>query len=511
MNKRTFYKNTALMTTCSLLLRLFGIAFRILISGRIGAEGMGLYQLVYSVYVLGTTFAVGGLITAVTRIAAQRLATGDIHGVDRLMRVCTRISLLVGSGSALVLYGGAPLIGNLIGDSRGVNAIALCGVALPFIGVSSSLKGYFLARRTAWPPCVSQIIEQAVRIGSILWMLTAIWDGSLEQACVIIIAGDAVSETAACVYLLIAYRVDRRRCGTGEKAEPHTPVSTLRPLLHIALPLTAGRYLTTALRTAENLLVPTRLSMYTRSDALALAQFGAVKGMALPLIFFPSALLMTVSGLLIPELSDAHALGQRRQVTRLVEISLHVTLLGAIFAGGLFTVLGREMGNLLYGDETVGLLLLILGPLTPVMYLDSVVTAMLKGLGQQVHSLWYTAADSLVRIVLIWLLLPRYGLTGFLFVMVVSNLLTCSLSTERLLTVSRTRLQWGRWVLRPALAASIAGMGCSLLPSEGMTHLLVGGGLYTAVYCLLIPLFRCFTKEDWQQFTARKTQKTAVG
>lgn len=504
MNKRAFYTNTALMTGCSLLLRLFGIAFRILISGRIGAEGMGLYQLVYSVYILGTTFAVGGLITAVTRIAAQRLAAGDKDGVERLMRVCTRISLLVGGGSALILYGGAPLIGRLMGDTRVADAIALCGVALPFIGVSASLKGYFLARRTAWPPCVSQIMEQAVRIGSILWMLTAIWDGSLEQACVIIIVGDALSETAACVYLLCAYRRDRRRWRMDQTA-PTTPSATLRPLLHIALPLTAGRYLTTALRTVENLLVPARLSMYTRSDALALAQFGAVKGMALPLIFFPSALLMTVSGLLIPELSDAHALGQRRQVARLSEISLHITLLGAIFAGGLFTVLGRELGVLLYSDDTVGLLLLILGPLTPVMYLDSVVTAMLKGLGQQVHSLWYTAADSVIRILLIWLLLPRYGLAGFLFVMVVSNLLTCSLSTERLLSVSHIRLQWGRWIILPALAAGIAGLGCSLIPWEGIFFVVGGGALYTAVYSGFILLLRCFSAEDWRQLTARKT------
>ena len=505
MNKRIFYKNTALMTGCSLILRLFGILFRILISGRIGAEGMGLYQLVYSVYVLGTTFAVGGLITAVTRIAGQRMVAGDKGGLEQLMRVCTRISLLVGGVSALTLYGGAPLIGHLIGDSRGVEAISLCGIALPFIGVSASLKGYFLARREAWPPCVTQIIEQTVRIGGILWMLEAIWNGSLEQACVIIILGDALSETAACLYLLIAYRHDRKHIPTDTENKGTPPASTLRPLLHIALPLTAGRYLTTALRTAENLLVPARLSMYTQSDALALAQFGAVKGMALPLIFFPSALLMTISGLLIPELSDAHALKQRRQVARLVEISLHITLLGAIFAGGLFTVMGRTLGAVLYDDDTVGLLLLILGPLTPVMYLDSVVTGMLKGLGQQVHSLWFAVVDSAVRIALIWVLLPRFGLTGFLFVMLVSNLTTCTLSTRRLFVVSRTRMQWGRWVIRPAIAAGIAGWLCTLIPWEGIRLLLCGGGVYAAVYALLLPLFRCFGREDWRQFTARKS------
>ena len=118
----------------------------------------------------------------------------------------------------------------------------------------------------------------------------------------------------------------------------------------------------------------------------------------------------------------------------------------------------------------------------------------------------------MIRILLIWLFLPRYGLAGFLFVMVISNLLTCSLCTERLLSVSDTRLQWGRWVIRPALAAGIAGLGCSLIPWEGISSVVGGGVLYTAVYSGFILLLRCFSAEDWRRLTARKgQQKTAVG
>ena len=503
MNKRTFYKNTAVMTACSLLLRLCGILFRILISGRIGAEGMGLYQLVYSVYVLGATFAIGGLVTAITRLAAERLAEKDRYGLERLMRVGGCISLLVGGLSALLLYGGAPLIGRLLGDTRAVIAVRWCGVALPFVGMNATLRGYFLARRKAGPPCISQILEQGVRIGGILWMLHTVWDGSLEQACAILLLGDALSEAVACVYLRIAYQYDRREDPISSTDSVRPPARILRPLLHIALPLTAGRYLTTALRTTENILVPARLSLYTRSDALALAQFGAVKGMALPLIFFPSALLMTVSGLLIPELSDAHALKQRRQVARLVERSLHITLLGALCIGGWFTIMGRELGQFLYKDDTVGLLLLILGPLTPIMYLDSVADGMLKGLGQQVHSLWYAAADSVVRIALIWWLLPHFGLTGFLFVMLVSNLLTCALNMSRLLTVSNAHIPWGRQILLPALSASIGGAVCTQLPWSGIPYLLAGSILYAGIYVGLIFLFGCFSRRDWQQLVAR--------
>ena len=510
MNKRAFYQNTAVMTATSLLLRLLGILFRIFISNRVGAEGMGLYQLVFSVYILGATFATGGLVTAVTCLVAQRLTCSDSHDVRRLIRISILLCIGVGGVSALLLYVGAPLIGGRMGDFRAVPAIAISGIALPFIGVSACIKGYFMARRKAWPPCLSQIVEQSVRIGGILWMLSAYWDGSLARACVIIIMGDALSETVACVYLFFAYRRDRKQLPQSTHT---TSQRALKPLLNIALPLTAGRYLTTVLRTVENFLVPACLTLYTHSKALSLAQFGAVKGMALPLIFFPSALLMTLSGLLIPELSDAHALGHRRQVTRLTERTLHVTLLGSILVGGLFTVLGRPLGDLLYHDSLVGMLLQILAPLTPVMYLDSVVSGMLKGLNQQVHSLLFAVADSVVRIGLIYLLLPRFGLTGFLYVMLVSNLLTATLSTTRLLTVSRTPMNWGRWVIRPTFAAVVAG-GCvwlfrQLFPTLlGLPSVLPHGIVFVTIYCLLIALLGCFTRADWQDLTAKKT---AVG
>ncbi|MBQ4613175.1 MAG: polysaccharide biosynthesis protein [Clostridia bacterium] len=509
MNKRTFVKNTAVMTVTSLLLRTLGIVFRVFISGRVGAEGMGLYQLVFSVYVLGTTFAAAGIVTAVTRMVAEQFARGTPSNVSRVMRLSMGLCALIGVLSAAVLYVGAPTIGDWIGDERTVPALAVSGLALPFIGVASCIKGYFMARRRTMPPCVSQIVEQAVRIGSILCMLHAAGECSLAEACRIIIVGDAISETVACVFLYIAHRLDRRSVAVKSKA--HLPYRTLlRTLLNIAAPLTAGRYLSTALRTVENILVPARLTLFTHADAVSLEQFGAVKGMALPLIFFPSAFLMTVSGLLVPELSDAYALGMKRQVKRLTEQAMHITWIGSVLIGCLFTVLGRRLGLLLYGDDTVGLFLQILGPLTPVMYLDSVASGMLKGINEQVHSLWYSVADSAVRITLIWLLLPRFGITGFLFVMLVSNLLTCILSTRRLLTQSDTKMQWLRWVVGPTLIAALVGGSWAALGhvlSLRTDWLTVIGGMafISLAYILLLPLFRCFTLNDLKAFTRKKT------
>ena len=104
MNKRAFVKNTAVMTMTSLLLRSLGIVFRIFISNRVGAEGMGLYQLVLSVYVLGGTFASAGLVTAVTRLVAEQLIRGNRRAARWVMRASMALCIAIGLASAVLLY-----------------------------------------------------------------------------------------------------------------------------------------------------------------------------------------------------------------------------------------------------------------------------------------------------------------------------------------------------------------------------------------------------------------------
>ena len=162
--------------------------------------------------------------------------------------------------------------------------------------------------------------------------------------------------------------------------------------------------------------------MYKRQ---ALSQYGALKGMAMPVIFFPFSFLATLSTLLLPEITEAHVQNRRAALEHLVNRVMLITLVLSFLAGGLFTQFAKEIGLVLYQSEEIGFYLSILGPLMPFMYMESMVDGILKGLGEQLSSFRYTALDSVVRIALIYLLLPRFGMQGFLFVML------CLLYTSR--------------------------------------------------------------------------------
>ena len=383
---------------------------------------MGLYQLIFSVYLFASTLAVGGITTAVTRLVANEAARGA--GRQRLHAILIRalfISLLFGIASALLLYFGASAAGLYwLRDARAPLSLQILAPSLPFISVSACLRGYFMARRNAASPSNSQILEQAVRMAIIIVLIDRTLSLGLTYTCAAVVLGNTVSEIVSCAYMYFGYRRDLKKLTEDEAGKRPMPKIISR-LMTIAMPIAIDRYLNTALHTVENLLVPNCLEKYSSSRERALSEIGMLRGMAMPILFFPSSFLSAMSTLLVPEISEAAALGKKELLNRTINRALHVTITSSILIGGVFTAFAYEFGTLIYKSTEVGFLIRVLAPLAPLMYLESIVDGLLKGLNQQVSSLKYGLIDSTLRICLILLIVPGVGMRGFLFVMIVSN------------------------------------------------------------------------------------------
>lgn len=494
MKHSRFVKNAAILTVTSLILRTVGIFFRIYLSGKIGAEGMGLYQLILSIYVLGSTFATSGISTAVTRLVADELVCGNARSVRRILRRSILLSLLIGIASTLLIFFGARIISVYwLKDIRAVPALKMLSFSLPSMGVSSCLRGYFIARRRVEGTSRAQLLEQVVRIAVIMLFIDRFAVFGLATACLAVMIGDTVAEWTSCGYIAIGYVRDKRRLQQQIAHRDGNPPrkSVVKQLLSIAAPITAGRYLNTTLRTVENILVPQSIARFCGSKESGLSQFGALKGMALPLIFFPASFLSAMSTLLIPEISSANAEHRQDRIRFSIEKALHVTFTASILIGAVFTVFSRQLGQLLYHNDEVGIYLRVLAPLTPIMYAESIVDGILKGLNQQVSSLKYSVTDSAVRIVLIFALVPYYGMGGFLFIMVISNLLTSFLNLNRLLTVTNMKIRWKQWILGPLFCGVTAAVlilplntWLSLSSLSPLVITIIGGMMMGVVYVL---------------------------
>ena len=481
MRKTLFIKNALILTATSLALRFAGIIFKVWLAKKIGSEGIGLYQLVFSVYVLASTFAISGTSTAVTRLVSEELALENPKGALKILARAIQISLIIAFISVGILYCGADYIGKtILGDLRTVMAIKILPLSLPFIGISSCVRGYFIARRRITPNALSQIFEQAVRIVIIYCLIAFFYEKGIAACCFAVILGDSIAEAFSCAFLYFSFVFDRKKLKKECSNSKNKPI--IRRLLHISVPITLGRYLNTGLRTAENILVPKNLAKYPKSSESALSQFGMIKGMALPVLFFPSAILNAVSTLLIPEISEAVALKQNAVVQKACEKIFKITTLVGIIFGAIFFTVGGEIANIIYKDENVGFLLKALSPIVPLMYLDSISDGILKGLDQQSFSFRTAVSDSSLRLILILLLLPKTGLMGFILIMYLSNFFTCFLNVSRLLKISKVKISLTKTVMMPTLAA----LSCTLLLKFVLLKLNVFGTVgFSVIFCVL--------------------------
>ena len=508
LKKTVFIKNAVILTISSLILRFAGIIFKVYITRLIGSEGVGLYHLIFSFYMLASTFATSGISTAVTRLVTEEIALGTKKGTVHIFRRSVELTLIVAIISLSLVFFGAEFIAlKIIGDIRALPALKVLAFSLPFMGVSSCIRGYFIALRKVTPNALTQIFEQAVRIVAVLLLFKKFIGKSLATACAAVLLGDTIAEFLSCLVLYLCYLSSKK--GLNKlKGRENPPFGVIKELTRIALPITSGRYLNTALRTAENILVPKNLSRYPYTGANALSQFGMIKGMALPILFFPSTLLNAVSTLLIPEMSEAVAKNRPTTVKTLTHQVLRLTALLSFIFGGVFLFAGRQIGVLIYNSSDVGTLLVTLSPIVPFMYLDSVSDGILKGLDQQTFTFRTAISDSVIRIILILIALPLTGLKGFIAIMYFSNFLTCFLNVKRLLKVSKAKLKIIGEILLPLILAILVSFLVFYLLSfcpyiSNLWYVIIFSSLSVGVYTALLFILKIVEKSEILQIFKR--------
>ncbi len=478
MNNRTFFRNAVLLTGTGLVLRAAGLLLRVLLANVLGEEGMGLYSLTFTVYNLFITLAQSGIAAAVTRLVAQYLALRQPGLAKGALRDCLKWAAILGGGAGLALFLGSDFLARIwIGNPDCAFALRMLAFSLPFMTVSGCYTGYFVSRRQVLPGSLSQLAEQAVRL---LIVMVAVWlfrDHGFSVLLGTVVLANTVSEGVSCIFLAAV----SLRQPIPARAE-QGPRGSIR---RIALPVAASRYLSTALHTTENILIPTAIARYTGSYSVGLAQFGALKGMAIPLLFFPASFLTALSSLLVPEVTDTSARSDWKSTRTIVGRALGITITLSVMISGVFFIYGDLLGELLFHSSTVSMMLRVLAPITPFMYMDTIADGLLKGLDRQSKALRNNTIDSILRILLIAVAVPMFGIYGFLGVMVFSNVLVASLNMGTLLKACRLGLQWRDWVLRPLTAAGLSTALWALLPLRGtVLRMLLGTAFWCGVYLL---------------------------
>ena len=453
---RRFMMNGLIMSVTSIALRVLSVGFNAFVSGKLGADGMGLLTLIMSVYGLSVTVAASGVNLASTRMCAEALGRGDGCEVRAALRRCLTYATVCGTAACAILYFSADAVAlHWLCDERCTPSLRLLALSLPFIAASNVLHGYFTAVRRVAKTALCQIFEQLFKVFVTALALLCIVPDGIEYACMAIIGGGALAESVSFILALILYLFDRRQVKDGvcRKADGRR---LTRTLFGITVPVAAAAYIRSGLSTLEHMLIPLGLKKNPATAETALATYGILCGMVMPVVMFPTALLYSFTGLLIPEFAETSAGGGGRRIGNMTSRVISLTLIFSVGTSALMSVFASELGMLIYGSPDAGVFIKIMAPLIPIMYLDHAVDAILKGLGEQLYCMKINILDAAVCTLLVWILCPIIGIYGYILTIYLAEVMNASLSIIKLYKVTAFRASVPEMLVKPILCALIS-------------------------------------------------------
>ena len=448
-HKRKFIYNGIILTLVGFAMRGVGLFLGAYITAAIGAEGMGLQGLIATVYSFAVTFATSGVSLSVTRLVAASMGEG--RGGTDVIRGAFIYALGFGLAATLILFILADFIGAVIlADVRVASALRILSLSLIPIALGGVISGYFVSVRRVGLNAAVQIFGQLMRIVLTVLLLDRA-DNGVTGAIRALALGVTVTEAACFLVAVLEFLIDRAiHRATVEKGIGLGRVSRM------ALPLAFSAYVRAFLLSVEHSLIPKRLVQRGNSQSEALASYGYLGAMAIPIILFPMTPLSSFAGLLVPELAESEGALRTERMRRMAGLAIEKALVYATVVSVFMFAFSEELGYVIYDTYEAGRYIGLLAPVIPIMYLDHVTDSMLKGIGEQVYSMWVNIADSLLSVALVWVLIPLMDIYGYALVIIIMECFNFLLSYLRLRKRIRFEFNIRRAFLMPLISALVS-------------------------------------------------------
>lgn len=422
--KKPIVYNALLLTSVNLLLRFVSTSFQVYLSGKIGAAGIGLLQLVFSLGGLAITFGMGGIRTATMYLCAEVVGQKHPERMGWVISGCIRYSLVLSLSAAICLYYFAPQIAaTWISDITTTNAIRLLACLIPINCLCGVMVGHYTGMNRIGTLAAVEVGEQIVTMATTILLLNTWSAHAPSKAYQAVILGGGIGACFTLILLLLLKQKEQSKIGQR--------ISIRKKLWETAVPLAVADDLKVGINTVENLMVPKRLALCPAETA-PLAAFGTVCGMVFPVLMFPAAILFALAELLIPELARCNAAGSKQRIQHLTERSFLLALLYGCLCGGILFLSAENLCERLYRTAEAGKYLRLFALLAPMLYCDAITDAITKGLGQQKVCVRYNIITSAMDVVLLFILLPKYGMTGYFASFFITHMVNFVLSIRLL-------------------------------------------------------------------------------
>ncbi len=526
-NKKTsFIKGAAILTVAGLICKVIGLLIRIIAVRILTEEGIYFYEKVFPTYSWLLIISSSGLPTAISRMVAERAATGNYDGAKRVFRRSLLLLLLIGLVTSALMFFGADWIGSVLLQAKNGISYSLMALApaLLFVSLLCAYRGYLQGLQRMTGTSVSQLAEQVFKF--IFGLILAAYLSRRYQnteyryaaGAAGLLLGVTISEILALLIMIVFYMRTRKDYkALIEDPDPHAKI--LGPMLVIAIPITLGASILPLANMLDSSMIEQLLLKAGFTKEAAELSYTSLCAYVRSIINLPATLTVGISMSVVPAISAARVRQDRSDMQHLSLLSLKIAMaIGIPCAVGL-SVLAGPVIKFLYmrGDPKFFDALAIAEPLMhvaafTVIFISLVQTATgaLQGAGKHWLPMIFLLIGGVTKIVvnLVFIPMKEINILGAVFSNLACFGIAGILDTIALLRVTKSRLNVLDTFLKPIAASALMG-GAAWGVQWLLSRLSIFQGSVTsriatlfailvaiAVYAVCTVLFAMFTKEE---------------
>lgn len=453
MTKHSFSSGALILIISGFLVKLLGFFYRIFLSNFLHAEGMGILLLITPLYSLIIVTITSGISITVSGLVSYEVTKKNFRNAKKITNCATLITFIVSTLTSIILYLFLKdIVTYLLKDKRTFLPLLVFIPSLPFITLSSSLKGYFYGISNMTPTAIAQISEQLVRIFSVVFLLKNIRFLSLSHAIALTMLGTVISEIANLIVLWISYTRNKNNCNSCYNLTTKKIISNV---ISLSSSISLNKLITSIMSTIETIYIPSSLVLSGLSWTQSIESLGKLSGMAMPLILFPSIVTNSLATTLIPAISQGLATKNLNSINFRISKSICLTsALGFVFMIT-FMSFPHQINHLVYKTTDVSSILYMLSFSTILLYLNQILQGILNGLNEQAFSLISSTICYVTRILFVFIIIPKFGIPGFIFGFILA--LSISFILNLVMVIKRTGLiiDLKNWLLKPSVVSII--------------------------------------------------------
>ena len=421
-----YAKRAGVLTVVSLLAKVVGALYRIPLTNVIGAEGVGLYQLVFSIYALALALTSAFSSTLISRQVSGFLAVGDESGAKGYFFTAASESVLSALVAAVVLFLLGGRIAEAQGSAEGALGYRVIAPAVLLVAMLSAVKGWFNGNMNLLPSALSVLIEQGVKLGAGIFLATLFRARGVGVACAAALAGVTLSELVATMTLAILYMKKRSRAPV-----PHVP---FRRVLAEGLPLRLNGLILPLSVFLDGLLIVRLLGRFGLTRSEAVASYGIYSGAINSVVNFPVVVVISIAIAVIPLIARSKATRDigtlKGKATLTVKLAVVVSLPAALA----LILLAPQVVRVLYPvfsaeqQKTAARLLAVGAGSVLFLSLTQIYASLLQAIDRADVAAEGLAISMLVRVLLMVFLVPRVGILGIAIATLISYALATLLN-----------------------------------------------------------------------------------